>query len=224
MRTHVRNYQRGSSPSSSPCNACAAVRSPSPAPLGWLPCSFHEGTGLPERETTPQRVAQRVPGCAEAEARHERRWRRAAAARENDDDADDDGPPALLVVAHPRLATAAIIAIDAEPSTGTMGPRMLALTGQPPTPCGPPVAARFPKRAPGPGKAVPWESLRFRVSARPSALSSCAASASQMPPSCFSRRRARPAPARPSSGAARARRAPTGAARSSRKTRRPSGA
>ena len=57
---------------------------------------FIVGTGLPERETSPLRVAQRVPRRAEAEAYCAGNERRTAATREND--ADDDGAPALLVV------------------------------------------------------------------------------------------------------------------------------
>ncbi len=99
---HVRSCQR--------CQAGAAPALATPAPPRvvrrlrfWAGCPvlIHVGTGLPERKTTAQRVAQRVPRRAEAEAycaTNDRGRRRAAAARENDDDADDDGPPALLVV------------------------------------------------------------------------------------------------------------------------------
>ena len=122
---HVRSCQRCQAGSAAPA---AALATPAPPRVvrrlrfwAGYPVLIHAGTGLPERETSPQRVAQRVPGRAEAEARHERRWRRAAATRENDDDADDDGAPALLVVAaqcSPGDAfQPATCAIDAAPST-----------------------------------------------------------------------------------------------------------
>ena len=121
VRTHVRNYKGAA--------ARAALATPAPPRVVrrrrlWAGCPspIHLGTGLPERKTPPQRVAQRVPRRAEAEARHERRWRRAAAAREDDNDAHDDGAPALLVVAPPSAPPGdsfqpATCAIDAAPST-----------------------------------------------------------------------------------------------------------